>query len=328
MDIATLRTFIEVMQRGSFAAVAHTRNVDPSSVSRAIGALESQLGVRLFHRTTRRLSPTEAALAYFEKIEPLMAQLEHAGLIAADRGETPRGTLRITASIAFAQMNLTPLLPEFARRYPELSFELVLTDKLLDLVEERIDLAIRLGRLADSSMIAHRLCDNVEVVAASPEYLRRRRRPTTPADLEHHDCLPYPVPGYPPRWRFRAVSGLVTDVPVRGRVVVSNGVALRQCAVGGMGVLMLPRWSIADELRRGELVELFNEYRVTASEFDTAAWMIYPSRNYLPLKVRVLAKYLKERFAHGVPAETGLVIEGVAPSGRGPGQRSSKARRR
>jgi DNA-binding transcriptional LysR family regulator len=327
MEIATLRTFVEVMQRGSFAAVARDRNVDPSSVSRAIGLLESQLGVRLFHRTTRRLSPTEAALAYFEKIEPLVAQLEHAGLIAADSGETPRGTLRITASIAFAQINLTPILPEFARRYPELSFELVLTDKLLDLVDDRIDLAIRLGRLADSSMIAHRLCDNIDAVAASPEYLRRRGRPTTPADLEHHDCLPYPVPGYAPRWRFRAANGLVTDVPVRGRVVVANGVALRQCAVGAMGVLMLPRWSIADELRRGELVELFTEYRVTSSEFDTAAWMIYPSRNYLPLKVRVLAEYLKEKFAHGAPAETGMVIDGVARSGRDMARRLSKARR-
>ena len=193
--------------------------------------------------------------------------------------------------------------------------------------EERLDLAIRLGRLADSSKIAHRLCDSVNVVAASPEYLRRHGRPAKPADLERHDCLPYPVQGHAPRWRFRAASGLITDVPVLGRVVVSNGVALRQCAVGGMGVLMLPRWSIADALRRRELVELFSDYRVTASEFDTAVWMIYPSRNYLPLKVRVLSDYLKEKFAHRVPAETGMVIDGVARSKREAAPRSSAARR-
>lgn len=316
MEIATLRTFVDVMQRGSFAAVARERNVDPSSISRTIGSLESHLGVRLFQRTTRRLSPTEAALAYFEQIEPLVDQLERAGLIAVDRGATPRGTLRITASNAFAQANLVPLLPELSRRYPELSFDLILSEKLLDLVEERIDLAIRLGRLADSSLIAHRLCDMVYVVAASPGYLRRRGRPTTPDQLEHHDCLPYPIPGYAPRWRFRARGGMITEVPVRGRLTVANGVALRQCAVGDMGVLVLPRWNLADELRRGSLVELFTDYDVTASEFDLAAWMIYPSRSYLPLKVRVVADYLKEKFARGVPAEIGTVIDGVAvPAG-------------
>jgi DNA-binding transcriptional LysR family regulator len=308
METATLRTFVEVMQRGSFAAVARERNVDPSSVSRIVASLEAQLGVRLFHRTTRSLTPTEAALAYFEQVEPLVAQLESAALVAEDSGATPRGTLRITAAVTFAQVNLVPLLPEFANRYPELSFELLLTDKFLDLVEDRIDLALRLGRLAESSMIAHRLCDMVYVVAASPEYLRRRGRPKTPAELEQHECLRYPVAGYGPRWRFRA-GGVVSEVPVHGRVVVTNGVALRQCAVAGMGVLMLPRWNIAEELRSGKLVELFPDQHATASEFDTAAWMLYPSRSYLPRKVRLFADYLKEQFKHGAPGEAGLTVK-------------------
>lgn len=153
MEITTLRTFVEVMQRGSFAAVARERNVDPSSVSRTIAMLEAELGVRLFHRTTRHLSPTEAALAYCAQIEPIIAQIEQAALVAVDGGDTLRGTLRITAPVTFAQVNLTPLLPEFARRHPALAFELLLTDKYLDLIEERIDLAVRLGRLAESSLI-------------------------------------------------------------------------------------------------------------------------------------------------------------------------------
>lgn len=305
MEIAALRTFVEVMQRGSFAAVARERNVDPSSVSRTIAALESMLGVRLFHRTTRHLSPTEAALAYLEQVEPLIVQLDRAALIAADSGDTPRGTLRITAAVSFAQINLIPLLPDFSRRYPELSFELLLTDKSLDLVEERIDLAVRLGRPAESSLIAHRLCPMIYMVAASPDYLRRRGRPKMPAELANHECLRYPVPGYGARWRFRAPGGGITDVAIHGRVVVANGVALRQCAVAGMGVIMLPRWNLADELRRGALVELFPDHQATASEFDTAAWMIYASRSYLPLKVRVFADYLKDRFQHGAPAEAG-----------------------
>jgi DNA-binding transcriptional LysR family regulator len=305
METDTLRTFVEVMQRGSFAAVARERNVDPSSVSRTVAALESQLGVRLFQRTTRHLTPTEAALAYFDQVEPLVAQLERAALMAGDSGDTPRGTLRITAAVTFAQVNVVPLLPEFAKRYPELSFELLLTDKFLDLVEERVDVALRLGRLTESSMIAHRLCDMVYAVAASPEYLRRRGHPRTPSDLEQHECLRYPVSGYGPRWRFRGAGGVVTEVPVHGRVVASNGVALRQCAVAGMGVLMLPRWNIAEELRSGALVQLFPDVQATASEFDTAAWLLYPSRSYLPLKVRLFADFLKEKFKHGAPAEVG-----------------------
>lgn len=312
MEIDTLRTFVEVMQRGSFAAVARERNVDPSSVSRTVATLESQLGVRLFQRTTRHLTPTEAALAYFDQVEPLVAQLERAALMAGDSGDTPRGTLRITAAVTFAQVNVVPLLPEFAKRYPELSFELLLTDKFLDLVEERVDLALRLGRLTESSMIAHRLCDMVYVAAASPEYLRRRGQPNTPSELEHHECLRYPVAGYGPRWRFRATGGVVTEVPVHGRVVATNGVALRQCAVAGMGVLMLPRWNIAEELRSGALVELFPDYQATASEFDNGAWMLYPSRSYLPLKVRLFADFLKEKFKHGAPAEAGFAPKGGA----------------
>ena len=310
MEIDTLRTFVEVMQRGSFAAVARERNVDPSSVSRTVATLESQLGVRLFQRTTRHLTPTEAALAYFDQVEPLVAQLERAALMAGDSGDMPRGTLRITAAVTFAQVNVVPLLPEFAKRYPELSFELLLTDRFLDLVEERVDLALRLGRLTESSMIAHRLCDMVYVAAASPEYLRRRGQPKTPSELEHHECLRYPVTGYGPRWRFRAASGVVTEVPVHGRVVATNGVALRQCAVSGMGVLMLPRWNIAEELRSGGLVELFPDYQATASEFDNGAWMLYPSRSYLPLKVRLFADFLKEKFKHGAPAEAGFALKG------------------
>jgi len=306
MDVEHLRLFVEVMRRRSFAAVARDRNVDPSSISRTISGLEDHLGVRLFHRTTRALSPTDPAIAYFEFIEPLVDELDHAEMVVADTGSAPRGTLRITAPVTFAQVNLVPLLPELAERYPELSFDLVLTDRFLDLVDERIDLAVRLGRPADSSLIAHRLCDMVYSVCASPEYLRRHGRPTTPEELEGRECLRYPVSGYGARWKFRCGDGPVVEVPVRGRVVASNGVVLRQCAVAGMGILMLPRWNVADELRRGALVELLTEYRATASEFDIGAWMLYPSKTYLPRKVRVLIDYLKQKFAHGAPAEAGL----------------------
>ncbi len=305
MEIESLRIFVEVMRRGSFAAVATRQNLDPSSVSRTIAALERELGARLFHRTTRRLAPTEAALAYHERVGPMIDELERAALAVNDSGDTPRGTVRLTAPVGFAQDNLVPLLPELARRYPELRFELLLDDAFVDLVEERIDLALRLGTLPESSLIAHRLCDMAYVVCASPEYLRRRGRPRTPADLERHDGLCYPIPRVAPVWRFRKDDGPIQEVRVRGRVVARNGAALRQCAVAGMGVLLLTRFTLAEELRAGALVPLLTDWQATLSEFGAAAWMVYPSRSYLPRKVRAVADFLKEKFKQGAPAERG-----------------------
>src|SRR5512147_2899203 len=158
MDTGLMKTFVAAVRKGSFAGVARQRGVAPSSVSRAVAALEEALGVRLLQRTTRRLAMTEAGQRYLERVEPLLEELEAAESVAAGGGETPRGTLRITAPLTFAQLLLVPSLPRFAEQHPGLSFELVLTDALVDLVAERIDVGIRLGRIQDSSMVASRLC--------------------------------------------------------------------------------------------------------------------------------------------------------------------------
>lgn len=306
MDVSVLRTFVEVMRRGSFAAVARARNVAPSSISRSIGGLEDELGVRLFQRTTRRLSPTEAARAYFDQLDPLIDDLEGAAQVARDASKRPRGILRVTAPVSFAQVNLMPILPELARRHPELSFDLELTDAVSDLVEGRFDVAVRLGRLGSSSLIAHRLCPMISVVCASPTYLRQHGRPKSPNALVGHQLLRYPVPSAPPRWRFRDEEGRVLDVPVVARVTVANGLALKQCALAGLGLALLPRWNVADALHTGTLVDVFPDHSVTNSEFDLSAWVLYPSREYLPLKVRVFVDFLKEQFAAGSPAEREL----------------------
>jgi DNA-binding transcriptional LysR family regulator len=317
MDLAGLQTFLAVMRRGSFAAVARELEVDPSSVSRAIIALEARLGVRLFQRTTRRLAPTEAALAYAAQVEPLIAQLEAAAQVASDRGDAARGALRITAPVMFAQGNLLPLLPGLAQRHPGLSFELLLSDQVLDLVDARIDVALRLGRLADSSLIAHRLCDMVYVAAAAPSYLRARGTPQVPTDLAAHDCLRYPVAGHGARWRFQRGTQPPEEVAINGRVVAANGVALRACAVAGMGIVLLPRWGLADELRRGALVQVLDGYRASVSALDGAAWLVYPSRSYVPAKVRVFVDHVRAAFRAGAPAEVGLPPVAPPPRRRG-----------
>jgi DNA-binding transcriptional LysR family regulator len=302
MDVTTLRTFVDVMRRGSFAAVARDRDVDPSSISRAIARLEDELGLRLFHRTTRRLSPTEAAVVYFDRVESLVEELERARLKAVDSGDRPTGTLRIAAPVSFAQLNLVPLLPELAERYPGLSFDLVLTDAALDLVEERIDVALRLGPLPESGLVAHRLSPLVARVCASPAYLARHGRPETPPDLERHDCLLLNMPEFTDRWRFRDRAGQQTDVRVRGRLRTSNAVALKQCALGGMGVILQARWIVGRELHRGSLIDLFPDHEVTAAAFASPAiWLLYPSRTYLPRKVRVFVDFVRRKFEAAPP---------------------------
>ncbi|MEM8962473.1 MAG: LysR family transcriptional regulator [Acidobacteriota bacterium] len=306
MDLDVLRTFADVMRRGSFATVARDRNVDPSSISRAIASLERELGIRLFHRTTRRLSPTEAGALYFDRIEPVLEELEHAGLQASEIDRAPRGTLRIACPVSFALLNLVPLLPELDDLYPELAIDLLLTDATLDLVEERIDVAIRLGPLADSGLVARRLATMVARVCASPSYLERHGRPTTPTDLVHHNCLLLDMPGFDAQWRFRdRETGATTAVSVRGNLHTSNAIALKECALAGRGVILQARWIVGRELRHGTLVDLFPDHDVTAAAFDDpAVWLLYPSRSYLPRKVEVFLDFVTKRFSAHAPWDT------------------------
>ena len=218
-----------------------------------------------------------------------------------------RGTLRVTAPISFAQLNLVPLLPELARRCPELRVELILTDAIIDIVAERFDAAIRLGTLADSELVATRLCEMKYVACASPKYLEERGMPHKPSDLETHCCARYPVPGIGPRWFFRPLGGGKTvTVPINPRFTMNNGVALRDAVVAGLGITVLPRWNVAADLACGRLVAILPEYQASASTFSTAAWMLHPSRRYVPRKVTVLRDFLREHFADGAPADAVL----------------------
>ena len=289
-----LQTFVEVMRQGNFAAVARDRNIDPSSVSRMIAGLEKELGVRLFQRTTRRLSPTEAGVAYFERIEPLVEEMQQATAATMDIAGNPQGTLRITASVAFGQKCLVPCLPGFGARYPDLTVDLLLTDAVVDLLADRIDVAIRLGPLADSTLIAHLLMRTQYRVCASPDYLQRSGHPESPKAIAAHNCLLFPLPGFRSRWIFKDERGEICEVPVQGRTMISNAIALQQCAIAGMGLALLPNWLIDDDLAAGTLVNVLPNHQVTATDFNTAAWLVYPSRTYVPLKVRVFIEFLQK----------------------------------
>ncbi|MBX2797146.1 MAG: LysR family transcriptional regulator [Myxococcales bacterium] len=295
MEVESLRVFLEVLRRGSFAAVARDRAVAPSSVSRAIAGLEAELGVRLLQRTTRVLQPTEAGLRYAAQVEPVLEALDAAGRQATDAGERPTGVLRVSAPVSVGRLAVAPVVAELAAEHPELRFDLELTDRLVDLVADRRDVAVRLGRLEDSSHVAIRLCAMHYALVASRGWVAEHGPVAHPSELPVEGCLRYPVPGQTPRWRFRDQQGAEVAVPVGGRFVVSDGPVLRDLAVAGVGVALLPRWNVARELEEGVLVQLLPDWQATASRWDLAAWAVLPTRSFVPARVRAFVERLQER---------------------------------
>lgn len=298
MDSNILSIFIDCMRKRSFAAVARDRQVDPATISRAVLSLEDELQLKLFQRTTRRIEPTQAGMVYFERVEPLVEELQKARLEAADVNQTPKGLLRISSPVSFAEMNITPLLPEFAAQYPEISFDYLLTDEDLDLIANHIDVGIRVGPMQDSRLVAIKLADFNARVCATPGYLKHRGRPETPSELTQHPCLVLGYRGFDrKRWRFQhRKTEKVSSVNIHEYLTSSNAMALKQCALADMGVALLATWMIRDELASGRLIDLFTNYETTSAQSAAAAWALYPSRDYLPSKTRVFVDFLKQHF--------------------------------
>lgn len=300
MDIETLELFVELMHTRSFTESARDRDIAPSSASRALAGLEKQLGVRLFQRSTRKLEPTEAGLAYFERIEPLLAELRDANQLAADLNSKPQGVLRVTAGIVHGELYLVPLLPELNELYPSLTIELILSDANLDLIEERIDVAIRVGALRDSSYVAKRLGGMRFYLCAARKYLDQHKAPATPEEVGLHNCLLFPRPGYSSsRWTFRKAGGRLSEVHVNGNCLITHSRSIRHCALAGMGLALLPDWLVASEIESGSLVRLFDDHEITPTNFDGAIWLVSPSREYVPLKTRLFTEFILKKFRQG-----------------------------
>lgn len=297
MDLTQLEVLLEVVRRGSFAAAARERGVDPSSVSRAVSSLEAELGLRILHRTTRKLALTEAGRRYVDRIEPLVTGLTDAARDARDAERTPSGRVRGTVPVSFALKCICPLLTELRTALPDVSLELDVTDARLDLLDAGLDFAIRLGRVRDADLVARRLFRVHYRCVASPEYLARHGRPTRPAELGEHDALRFPLPEIGAVWRFRTDGDARTDVAVTGPLVLSNTLALRDAARAGLGITVLPDWLVGDDIAAGTLVALCGEQEVTLSTFDASAWLVFPTRRYIPAGVRAVADFLAGRLA-------------------------------
>jgi len=294
MNRNELRLLADVATLGSFAAAAENRNVDASSVSRTIAALEARIGVRLFQRTTRSMKLTEAGADLLARVGPLMEEIERAEAEARGLTSTPRGALRLTASVSFGQSRIVPLLPAFQAQYPGLRVECLFTDAMVDLVAERVDLAVRLAPAVEGDLIASKLMDTHNRVVASPGYLTAAPRLKRPRDLTNHRCLLFNTRDFHSLWLFRNKQGAVEDVSIGGDYIIAPASSLRDAAIAGLGPALLDDWLVSAELKAGKLVDVFPRHAVTATTFETAAWLVYPSRSYLPGKVRAMIDFLKE----------------------------------
>lgn len=291
MDLESLHLFLDVADRGGFTAAAQAEGIDVSIVSRRIAGLEEKLGFRLFERSTRKIALTEAGAAYRDRIIPLLAELSDAGVAARDLVESPSGTLRITATTAFGQKVLLPVMSAFHQAYPDVHVQLLLNDRQISLIDERIDLAIRLAPNAPADMVVSRLMRTQYQVVATPEYWQANPV-NAPKDLTDHKCLTFPYPGFRDSWKFRNSTHEIA-VPIQGYLEISSALALREATLASMGASLLPDWLIWDDLADGRLKTAFSEYEITATTYDTGAYVIYPSRAYLPLKTRKFIDMLR-----------------------------------
>ncbi|MBU8896747.1 LysR family transcriptional regulator [Corallococcus sp. M34] len=255
-DLLGLACFARVVEHRSFSRAASVLGVSKSVVSSRVSRLESRVGERLLIRTTRKLSVTDVGLKVYSHVSRM---LQEAGAATRGASDVERGTLRLNAPVSFAQMYLAAPLARFLAAHPHTTVEISLSDRLVDLVEERVDVALRISRLRDSSLVARRLASTALHVCASPAYLRRRGTPERPEDLLHHDCLRYSHLRMQDEWRFYGPEGRI-PIPVAGPLVAGNGSMLREAVAEGVGLAVLPRFMVAEDLRSGRLVTVLDAF--------------------------------------------------------------------
>lgn len=286
MDLNDVLTFARVVRTGSFTAAARELGVQKSSVSRRVSALEEHLGARLLQRTTRALRLTDEGRVFYDHCQRALAELEDAEEALGGMGARPRGLLRITAPLSFGFLG--PIVAEFLQRWPEVEVELICTDRVVDLVEEGFDVAIRAGKLPDSSLIARRVGSLPRFLVASPSYLRRKRPPRQPTDLAAHECVSFGARRTP--WLLQS-GGESVEVAVSSRLLVNDFDLLRQTVVAGLGIGLLPEPDCAQALADGRLKRILPAW----TGVETPIHAVYPSLRHLSSKVKAFVDHLQAR---------------------------------
>jgi len=302
--IMDLQTFVAVVETGTFTAAADRLEVAKSAVSRRIAALEARLGVQLFARTTRRLSLTESGQGFYEHCVRILADLEEAESAVMQAHGELRGHLRVALPVSFGLGHMSAPIAEFSRRHPQVEFDLDLNDRRVDLLEEGIDVALRIGRLQDSSLIARPLFQAATVVCAAPEYLERNGVPRTLADLSERVGLVYSNLRDPDRWVCRDREGNKLEVRVPVGMTANSGDFLCAAAAAGLGVTIQPTFIAYQSIKRGELVRILTDYQWPS----TPAYAVYPPTRHLSYRVRAFIDFLVDYFS-GVPYWDALLAE-------------------
>jgi len=294
-ELATLRAFVEVVESGSYSAAARKTRTSVSSVGRQIKYLEDSLGVRLLNKTTRAQALTEAGQAFFESTKAVLFELDRSKREVLAYQTIAKGSLRVYARVSAAMEVIIPALPNFLATNPDISLDLVVTDARVDLVSNKIDMAVWLGQLEDSSLVARRLSTSPRAVIGSPAYFRKWGRPEHPTDLANHNCV-VNHRDYGSVWRF-VKGGDRVDITVAGSLRTSPSSALLTAAQTGIGLTVLPRWMVRASIERGAIIPVLTDYSVMAyDDFDSSLYVVYPQTRGLPLKAKVFADFLVRLF--------------------------------
>ncbi|MDE1181691.1 LysR family transcriptional regulator [Paraburkholderia sp.] len=291
MQLEDMRIFVAAVDAHSFTTAANRLSLSKQFVSRRVAALEEALGVRLLVRNTRKLAVTDLGLEFYERSKRILAEVSDAEQAMSLRRAAPHGLLRVSAPMSFGVLHLSPLIALFLHKYDEVRFDMELSDRTVDVVGEGFDMAIRIGTLTDSTLIAQKLADVRMIACCSPTYKRRRGTPESPAELERHACLLYGH-GRPASWSF-VVDGALKSFDVQGPLRANNGDVIRDAAIAGLGITLLPDFIVADALKRGDLVPVLDAYLPRASTL----YAVYPQHRQSSATIRAFTEFLRTQLS-------------------------------
>ncbi|MFT7683296.1 MAG: DNA-binding transcriptional LysR family regulator [Moritella dasanensis] len=289
--ITRLHYFNCVVETGSISAASRAFDVQPSSISRQLAALEAELGIRLLNRTTRNVGLTEAGSTYYHYSQRIVAELDEANRAVNDLQQSPKGNLKINMTVGFGESCVLPLVPGFMQAYPDVNIELELTERVVDIVEDNVDIAIRSGRLPDSNLIASKLANNDFLLCATPQYLAEHGRPKTPDDLRDFNCICYGFSG----WRdWYLLDDKPRRLAIKEGLIVNSVNGQKQLILNHAGLALIPRWAVSQQLNKGELIHVLAEYSFSPYEKLSSTYALYLKRDLISPKIRVFLDYLKQ----------------------------------
>jgi len=290
--LSAMKLYCHIVEAGQLSIAADQLNLSKGAVSKQLAKLEAHLGGRLLNRTTRRLTPTEVGVAFYERAKQILESVEEAECVVTGLTAEPSGTLKINAPMSFGFLHMGKLLAKYQQKYPKVIIDISLHDRQIDLIEEGYDLALRIATLKDSSLIARKLAPCHIVMCASPSYLEKYGTPKTPEDLKDHHCLLYTYSDSVKYWSFKNNKGEKKQVPIKGSLITNNGNLICDAVVSGMGIAPLPTFIVGDAIRKGEAKIIMQDWRSQVEDIS----LLYPSSKHLSAKVRAFVDLAVEHF--------------------------------